>query len=75
VTPEPPQLGSGGPDGSNPARGRTLPGTDKPHPAETSAEIAALAPNIEVQRYWRAPDYLDESIRRVRAFLERKTPR
>src|SRR6266436_6168436 len=26
------------------------PGIDKPHPAHTSAEIAALAPNIEVQK-------------------------
>ena len=31
------------------------PGTDKPHPANTSEEIAALAPNIEVQKDWRAP--------------------
>jgi pimeloyl-ACP methyl ester carboxylesterase len=50
------------------------PGTDKPHPAATSDEIAALAPNIEVQRDWRGPTYLGESIRRVRAFLERNTP-
>ncbi len=50
------------------------PGTDKPHPAATSAEIAALAPNIEVQTDWRGPTYLDESIRRVRAFLDRTTP-
>ena len=50
------------------------PGTDKPHPAATSAEIAALAHNVEVQPDWRAPDHLDESIRRVRAFLERNTP-
>ncbi len=50
------------------------PGTDKPHPAATSAEIAALAPNIEVQTDWRGPTYLDESIRRVRAFLDRITP-
>ena len=50
------------------------PGPDKPHPAETSAEIAALAPNIEVQPDWRAPAHLEESIRRVRAFLERNTP-
>jgi pimeloyl-ACP methyl ester carboxylesterase len=51
------------------------PGTDKPHPAKTSEEIAALAPNIEVQKDWKAPTYLDESIKRVRAFLERNTPR
>lgn len=50
------------------------PGTDKPHPAAISAEIADLAPNIEIQREWRAPDHLDDSIRRVRAFLERTTP-
>jgi pimeloyl-ACP methyl ester carboxylesterase len=45
------------------------PGTDKPHPAATSAEIEKLAPNIEVQKDWRAPTFLDESIRRVKAFL------
>ena len=32
------------------------PGTDKPHPAETSAEIARLAPNLEIQKDWRGPD-------------------
>jgi hypothetical protein len=51
------------------------PGTDKPHPAKTSEEIAALAPNIEVQKDWKGPAHLEESIRRVRAFLERNTPR
>lgn len=50
------------------------PGTDKPHPARTSDEIAALAPNIEVQKDWRGPTYLQESIQRVRSFLERNTP-
>ena len=50
------------------------PGTDKPHPAQTSAEIAALAPDIEVQTDWRGPDHLQESIRRVKAFLVRNTP-
>ena len=49
------------------------PGTDKPHPAKTSDEIAALAPNIDVQKDWRGPEYLQESIRRVRAFLEKNT--
>jgi pimeloyl-ACP methyl ester carboxylesterase len=51
------------------------PGADKPHPAKTSEEIAALAPNIEVQKDWRGPTYLDDSIKRVRAFLERNTPK
>jgi hypothetical protein len=45
------------------------PGTDKPHPAATSAEIEKLAPNLEVQKDWRGPTHLAESIRRVGAFL------
>ena len=49
------------------------PGTDKPHPAQTSTDIAALAPNIEVQKDWRGPQFLDESIKRVRAFLAKHT--
>ena len=49
------------------------PGTDKPHPAHTSAEIEKLAPNIEVQKDWRGPTFLDESIRRVTAFLAKHT--
>jgi pimeloyl-ACP methyl ester carboxylesterase len=31
------------------------PGSDVPHPAETSAEIARLAPHLEIQKDWRAP--------------------
>jgi pimeloyl-ACP methyl ester carboxylesterase len=50
------------------------PGTDKPHPAATSAEIARLAPNLEIQKDWRAPTHLAESIRRVTDFLARHTP-
>ena len=50
------------------------PGTDTPHPARTSEELAQLAPNIEVQTEWRAPTHLAESIRRVREFLTRHTP-
>jgi pimeloyl-ACP methyl ester carboxylesterase len=50
------------------------PGTDTPHPAETSAEIARLAANLEVQKDWRAPDHLAESVRRVTEFLTRHTP-
>lgn len=49
------------------------PGTDKPHPRHTSDEIASLASNIEVQKDWRAPEFLQESIKRVRAFLEKNT--
>lgn len=50
------------------------PGSDTPHPAETSAEIARLAPNLEIQKDWRAPTHLAESIRRVTDFLTRHTP-
>jgi pimeloyl-ACP methyl ester carboxylesterase len=50
------------------------PGTDKPHPAQTSAEIEKLAPNLEVQKDWRGPTYLQESIRRVGEFLAKHTP-
>ena len=50
------------------------PGTDKPHPAVTSAEIERLAPKLEVQKDWRAPTHLAESIRRVTEFLTKHTP-
>ena len=50
------------------------PGTDKPHPAETSAEIARLAPNLQIQKDWRGPTHLAESIRTVTEFLTRHTP-
>jgi hypothetical protein len=50
------------------------PGSDTPHPAETSAEITRLAPNLGVQEDWRAPAHLAESIRRVTDFLTRHTP-
>ena len=49
------------------------PGTDTPHPAETSAEIERLAPKLEVQKDWRGPEHLAESIRRVTDFLTRHT--
>jgi len=51
------------------------PGSDKPHPAETSAEIARLAPNLEIQKDWCGPTHLAESIRRVTDFLTRNTPK
>jgi pimeloyl-ACP methyl ester carboxylesterase len=50
------------------------PGTDTPHPAATSAEIERLAPTLEVQKDWRGPTHLAESIRRVTDFLTRHTP-
>ena len=51
------------------------PGSDVPHPAETSAEIVRLAPpHLEVQKDWRGPTHLAESVRRVTDFLTRHTP-
>lgn len=51
-----------------------LPGTDIPHPATTSAELAVLLPGVEVLTDWRGPDHLDEQRRHVVAFLHRNTP-
>jgi len=38
------------------------------------ALIERLAPNLEVQKDWRGPTHLAESIRRVTDFLTRHTP-
>jgi len=51
-----------------------LPGTDIPHPAATSAELAALLPGVEVLKDWRGPDFMDQQRDRVMAFLARHTP-
>jgi pimeloyl-ACP methyl ester carboxylesterase len=50
------------------------PGSDTPHPAATSAEIARLAPHLEIQKDWRGPENRAEAIRRVTEFLVRHTP-
>lgn len=57
-----------------PAPTALLPGTDIPHPAATSAELAALLPGVEVIDPWRAPEHLAEQERRIVAFLNRHTP-
>ena len=51
-----------------------LPGTDTPHPAATSAELAALLPGVEVLDAWRGPAHLEQQEARVVAFLRRHTP-
>ncbi|HEY4042799.1 MAG TPA: alpha/beta fold hydrolase [Rhodopila sp.] len=51
-----------------------LPGTDIPHPAATSAELAALLPGVEVLTDWRGPDYLEQQREQVVAFLKQFTP-
>ena len=51
-----------------------LPGTDIPHPAVTSAELAALLPGVEVLAAWRGPEHLEQQRSRVVDFLRRHTP-
>jgi pimeloyl-ACP methyl ester carboxylesterase len=52
-----------------------LPGSDIPHPAATSAELAELLPGVEVLTNWRGPAHLREQETRVVDFLRRHTPR
>jgi pimeloyl-ACP methyl ester carboxylesterase len=51
-----------------------LPGTDIPHPAAISAELAALLPGVEVLTDWRAPDQSGPQRTRVVSFLKGQTP-
>jgi pimeloyl-ACP methyl ester carboxylesterase len=51
-----------------------LPGSDTPHPAETSAELAELLPDVTVLADWRGPEHLAEQERRVVGFLKAHTP-
>lgn len=51
-----------------------LPGTDIPHPAVTSSELAALLPGVEVLNVWRGPDHWDAQRDAVVDFLRRHTP-
>lgn len=52
-----------------------LPGTDIPHPAATSDELAALLPNVEVLTNWRGPEHMRAQLDTVMAFLDRHTPK
>ncbi len=51
-----------------------LPGSDIPHPAATSAELARLLPGVEVLDPWRRPEHLAAQEAGVVAFLRRHTP-
>jgi hypothetical protein len=51
-----------------------LPGTDIPHPAATSAELAALLPGVQVLTDWRGPEFLEQQRSQVIAFLKANTP-
>ena len=48
-----------------------LNGSDMYHPAEISAEIARLNPNIEVIPDWKTPEAAKETVKQVRAFLKK----
>lgn len=51
-----------------------LPGSDTPDPAATSAELAALLPDVEVLAEWRGPNHLAAQEAAVVDFLRRHTP-
>jgi pimeloyl-ACP methyl ester carboxylesterase len=51
-----------------------LMGSDLYHPEVTSREIAGLAPHAELIERWKTPEVLKNTVRRVRAFLQRYTP-
>jgi pimeloyl-ACP methyl ester carboxylesterase len=51
-----------------------LPGTDIPHPAVTSAELANLLPGVEILTDWRGPAHLEQQRQHVLAFLSKHTP-
>jgi pimeloyl-ACP methyl ester carboxylesterase len=48
-----------------------LPGTDVPHPAVTSAELAELLPGVEVLTPWRAPEHWERQREGVVGFIRR----
>ena len=50
-----------------------LPGMDDIHPAAISAEIAALAPNVELVNPWKGPALLDGTAATVERFLTAHT--
>ncbi len=50
-----------------------LPGTDIPHPAATSTELAALLPGVDVLTAWRGPEHWDAQRDAVVKFLRRYT--
>ena len=51
-----------------------LPGIDTPHPAATSAELAALLPGVEVLTDRRGSDHLEQQRDRMVKFLKVNTP-
>jgi pimeloyl-ACP methyl ester carboxylesterase len=52
-----------------------LRGNDDYHPAETSDDIAKLAPNAEIINEWKTPETIGKTVERVRSFLKANTPK
>ena len=52
-----------------------LRGNDDYHPAETSDDIAKLAPNAEIINEWKTPETIGKTVERVRGFLKANTPK
>ena len=52
-----------------------LMGNDLHHPAETSREVAALAPNATFIEHWKEPEHQPAAKKAVEEFLAQHTPR
>jgi hypothetical protein len=50
-------------------------GNDLHHPAETSRELAALAPNATLIEHWKEPEHQPAAQQVVERFLAEHTPR
>jgi hypothetical protein len=51
-----------------------MPGDDVVHPAETSADMARLAPHAEVVAPWTGEQYKADAMRRAAQFLLAHSP-
>ena len=52
-----------------------LMGNDLYHPAETSRELATLAPNATLIEHWKEPEHQSAAKKAVERFLAEHTPR
>jgi hypothetical protein len=50
-------------------------GNDLHHPAETSRELATLAPNATLIEHWKEPEHQTAAQQTVASFLAQHTPR
>jgi pimeloyl-ACP methyl ester carboxylesterase len=52
-----------------------MPGDDRMHPTETSADIARLAPHVEVLSPWKGPLHREAAMQHALAFFQAHQPR